>query len=284
MEIKKISKEQSLRLIVEYHYSKVMPKLNKVFLGGYFEGQLMAVMTLGWGVRPLHTIKKLFPSLGTKDYWEIGKLCVADELPKNTESEFISKCIKYVKKKHPQIKLIYTWADGMLGKAGYVYQASNFLYGGFIWTDTYFSDKGEKIHPRTTGKIGGRPSLKKQKELGFKQYFGKQFRYCYFLCSKKEQKRLLKESKFKWSLEHPKEKDLEWKTRVDGKRVLCKRPIYNDKVASFNDSAIKSMKWVKDNPPLDKFIDAKEVSRVDTSDFQSEGTGSIPVLRTIIFT
>ena len=34
------------------------------------------------------------------------------------------------------LKYLFTWADGLVGKAGYVYQAFNFLYGGYIWTDT----------------------------------------------------------------------------------------------------------------------------------------------------
>lgn len=260
MNIKKISKREAQRLIVDYHYSKVLPKLNKLFLGGFINDDLVAVMTLGWGVRPLHTIRKLFPSLSSKDYWEIGKMCIIDEMPKNTESHFISECIKYVQKHYQKIKLIYTWADGMLGKPGYVYQASNFLYGGFIWTDTYFTNRGEKVHPRTTGKIGGRPSRAKQKELGFTQYKGKQFRYVYFICSKKDKKKLLRETTVDWSLNPPKQKDLEWKKYNGEKWVLCKRPFYDNTIASFNDNAVKNIKWVKDNKPLKNFI-AEEVSR-----------------------
>lgn len=279
MIIRKISKQQALRLIVRFHYSKVMPKLNKLFLGGFVDDELVAVITFGWGVRPLHTIRKLFPSLGTEDYWEIGKMCLDDKMPKNSESQFIKQCLSYIKKNHPQIKLIFTWADGMVGKPGYVYQASNFLYGGFIWTDSYFTDKGEKVHPRTTGKIGGRPDIETQDELGFKQYFGKQFRYVYFLCSNKEKKRLLKESTVKWGLEHPKHKDLCWKCRDrDGKRVPCLAPYYNPNFSKFNDSGVKAKKWCKENPPLSDFISERSI-KSDTPCFQQGWTGAIPVSR-----
>lgn len=40
-----------------------------------------------------------------------------------------------------------------MGKCGYVYQAANFYYGGEYWTDSYMSDKGEKVHPRTTRQL-----------------------------------------------------------------------------------------------------------------------------------
>jgi len=45
--------------------------------------------------------------------------------------------------------MLYTLADGIVGRIGYVYQASNFLYGGFFWTDVYMGADGEKIHPRS---------------------------------------------------------------------------------------------------------------------------------------
>ena len=58
MNIKEISKIEALEVIFDNHYSKIMPRLSKHFIGGYIDGELVAVMTLGWGVQPLNTIKK----------------------------------------------------------------------------------------------------------------------------------------------------------------------------------------------------------------------------------
>ena len=41
-------------------------------------------------------------------------------------------------------------ADGIMGKCGYVYQASNFYFGEKYWTDVYLMENGEKLHPRST--------------------------------------------------------------------------------------------------------------------------------------
>ena len=193
LNIKSIPTSIARQLVSEWHYSKVMPKLTKQCYGGFIDGRLLAVITLGWGVRPFHTINKLFPGLDTKDYWEIGKMCLHDGLPRNSESYFMSRVFKLVKKTYPEKKLIYTWADGIMGKPGYVYQAANFLYGGYIWTDTYMTSKGEKIHPRTsqaiinrfsdTGKQA-RPTWKQINELDIRHVRGKQFRYCLFLRDK----------------------------------------------------------------------------------------------------
>ena len=224
-----ITKREAIEVVSKYHYSKVMPRLTKFYIGAYEGKKLVGVFTLGWGTRPLHTIKKLFPSLGTKDYFECGKLCLSDSMPKNSESEFISKVIKLVKKDMPQIKLIFSWADGIMGKPGYVYQASNFFYGGYIWTEAYLDKNNVRIHVRT---LQGINSKKGQKygtrafdiisEQGYRILYGKQFRYIYPTCNKREWKKLLKETEFNWTRGgYPKDKDIEFFIKdKDGKRKI----------------------------------------------------------------
>ena len=148
--IAEVTKEEALSVINKFHYSKVIPRINKFFVGGYSEeNELVAICTLGLGVRPLHTIKKIFPTVETDEYLEIGKLCVDDKMPRNSESTFIAMVVKHIKTNYPKIKLLYSWADGIIGKPGYVYQASNFFYGGFIWTEMYLNPDGVRVHPRT---------------------------------------------------------------------------------------------------------------------------------------
>tara|TARA_R110000744_G_scaffold29433_4_gene70233 strand:- start:1039 stop:1806 length:768 start_codon:yes stop_codon:yes gene_type:complete len=224
-----ITRSQGMELVSKYHYSKVMPRITKRYVGGFEGKKLVAVMTLGWGVRPLHTIQKLFPSLTTKDYLEIGKMCVADEMPKNSVSHFTSKVIALIKKDMPQVKILFSWADGIMGKAGYVYQASNFFYGGYIWTNAFLDKDNVRIHRRT---LQGINSTKKNTKgsiafdvitkQGYRMLFGKQFRYVFPLCDKREWKKLLKESEFKWTRgDYPKNKDIEFFIKdKDGKRKL----------------------------------------------------------------
>ena len=152
-QIKEVSRSYATDFIQSLHYSKIMPKLTKHFLGCYLENELVGVLTLGWGTQPKATIAKLFDGLDTKDYYEIGKMCMKEEMPKNSESQMISAVVKWMKVNTPERQFLYTWADGIMGKPGYVYQAANFLYGGFIWTQIYISDKGEKIHPRSARKL-----------------------------------------------------------------------------------------------------------------------------------
>ena len=102
-DIKEITKEEALEMIRKYHYSNTLPKLNKYYLGFFLNNALCGVVTLGWGTRPKHTIKRLFPKLDTKDYLEIGRMCMTEEMPRNSETQMLSQLIKWIKRNHEEI-------------------------------------------------------------------------------------------------------------------------------------------------------------------------------------
>lgn len=222
-------------MVKKYHYSNILPRINKHFVGFFLDEELVGVVTLGWGTRPLHTIKKIFPSLETKDYFEIGRMCMTEDMPRNSESQMLSKLVKWIKVNCPEVKVLFTWADGMVGKPGYVYQASNFWYLGYIWTDMYMKD-GIKIHPRQTkqffsngendSRLSARPTIEQMQRYGISHYKGKQFKYLLFLCDKHTTKSLINECTEPLSREYPKDTDLQWKVQVNGKWNICEKPPY----------------------------------------------------------
>ena len=255
-QIKEISRAFATDFIQSLHYSKTMPKLTKHFLGCFLEDKLVGVLTLGWGTQPKATIAKLFDGLDTKDYYEIGKMCMKEEMPRNSESQMISAVVFWMKENCPEKKFLYTWADGIMGKPGYVYQAANFLYGGFIWTQIYISDKGEKIHPRSSRrlcdenvqfKLEREPNFFKDKKgeriywltqdfldhKGITKVHGKQFRY--ILPLNKKARRLLKKSNVEWNLNYPKGNDLIWnKSTKGGKKQLEGMPYIDGDMTEYN--------------------------------------------------
>lgn len=270
MEIREIEKSRAERFILEYHYMKYLPQLNDTFLGGYIDGELAAVMSLGWGVRPRHTIQAIFPSLGTEDYRAIGRLCAVEELPKNTESHFISKCIKHVKRNR-DLDVLFTWADGMLGKPGTIYQASNFWYAGHIWTDTYLTKQGEKVHPRQTNRIGGRPSWSEMQELEWSHYRGMQLKYLYFLCRDDRREELLSEAKTDIQQgDYPKQSDLKWKRRTADGWVKCPKPDFDPEELTYNSDHEENYQEQQEQVELGTFDHGQRISH-----FQPEtGDGS----------
>ena len=196
--------------VAQHHYAVISPPITKLTLGLFHKGELVGVALWGYGTRPKHTIKKLFPSLDVEDYLELNRLCVLDEMPRNTESRFLSMMVAHIKERLPEVKLLFSWADGMRGKPGYIYQASNWLYGGSIWSEFYMTGDGEVVHPRFLITRYGTRKKEMTLKLGLSKVHGYQFRYCKFLCSHGERKALLRESTVKWSRQYPKNGDLKW--------------------------------------------------------------------------
>jgi len=254
--IKSISEYVAVDFIQKVHYSKVMPRLTKHFLGCFYEDELVGVLTLGWGTQPKQTISKLFPSLESKDYYEIGKMGMLDKMPKNSETQMLSNVIRWMKTNCPEKLFLFTWADGIMGKPGYGYQAFNFLYGGYIWTPTYISNKGEKIHSRSTKRLceenvvfeksRNKDFFKNRKAekifwltqdfldvRGIKKYLGKQFRYILPLNNKA--KKLIKESTVEWTKNYPKSQDLIWRLATkDGFKECFTMPEIDGNIVEYN--------------------------------------------------
>lgn len=60
---------------------------------------------------------------------ELRRFCLIDETPKNTESYFLSRCLKWLAR-NTTIKQIITFADPNQGHQGTIYKATNFTFDG----------------------------------------------------------------------------------------------------------------------------------------------------------
>ena len=209
-DISLISKRQARAFVRAHHYAVETPSTVRVAIGMQDGGTLVGVATFGYGTRPAHTIRHMFPSLAVNDYLEINRLCLLDECPRNSETWFLAGCLRMVRLYYPTVKVIFSWADGLRGKPGYVYQAASFLYGGSIWSEFYVSADGEVVHPRLLITRYGRRDKVLARELGLTKVHGYQYRYCRFICSHRDRKRLLAESPLTWSTDYPKDGDLRW--------------------------------------------------------------------------
>ena len=197
-------------MIQKHHYQKTLAPINVRFYGLFRDGHHIGVITFGYGTRPLHTIRNLFPSLRAPDYLEIGRMCVLDSEPRNTETQFLRMAESMLRRDEPARKVIFTWADGIRGKPGFVYQAANYLYGGAIQSEVYVDKDGNVLHPRLLITRYGRRDKAFTDGMGIHKIRGQQFRYIRFLCSHKERKRLLRESTVQWSQDYPKMDSLHW--------------------------------------------------------------------------
>jgi hypothetical protein len=249
IKLEELDKKVAIDFIRQYHYSKILPRLTKYYIGVYLDNELSGVVTLGWGTQPLKTIQKIFPDydLKTKDYYEIGKMCFLPKYnnTKNFGSQVISALIKWVKQ-NTDCLFLYTLADGIMGKCGYVYQASNFKYIGNFLTSVYIDNNtGEKIHPRSSKLLLRENENYENKDklfwltYNFCEYkniskiYGLMFRYIYPL-NKKANGILNSIDKYK-NLINPKDKDLRFYKRIaDSKRIEIDRPEFNMNIFNYN--------------------------------------------------
>lgn len=88
---------------------------------------------------------------------ELHRLYVDDfylgkSTPKGTESWFISRCLKLLKKDKPQIWAVLTFADLTEGHTGVIYKATNAKFCGMTSKATFYLDQeGRLRHPRQNG-------------------------------------------------------------------------------------------------------------------------------------
>lgn len=79
---------------------------------------------------------------------ELKRLCCIDKTPKNTESYFIAKTIKWLKA-NTDYKIIVSHADPFFGHEGIIYQASNFEHIGLTAKCRVIKYQGKLYHDKT---------------------------------------------------------------------------------------------------------------------------------------
>lgn len=245
-----LDKRSATEFVEQTHYSPIMPKLTKHFLGFYVDRELKGILTLGYGVQPKNTIQKLFPSLDTKDYYEIGKMSMSEDMPRNSESQMIAQTVRWLKKNEPGRIFLYTMADGIMGKCGYVYQAANFYYGGSYLTQVYMMPNGEKLHPRSAKQMlienamyVGKDKLfwmtkDFMKKKGIKLIEGLMFRYVYPL-NKAAKQMIHTKSSCEWTKNYPKDVDLIWYDKTVNPKIEIEKPNFTYQDMKYNPQARK---------------------------------------------
>ncbi len=88
--------------------------------------------------------------------WELGRLWVDDEQPRNTESWFISRAVRFVRRFHREVKALVSYADPSAGHSGTIYRAANWREDGR--TDEGRSTPRFDYADRQTGRLFSRAS------------------------------------------------------------------------------------------------------------------------------
>jgi hypothetical protein len=130
-----------------------------------------------------------------QNVYELNRLWVADDVPKNGESYLISHTLKKLDK-----EIVVSFADTSQGHIGYVYQATNFLYCGL---SAKFKDpkvKGFENMHHATYAHGMTMQQVKEKYGEENVYYverPRKHRYIYFNAKGRRKKELMNKLKYK---------------------------------------------------------------------------------------
>lgn len=143
---KEISKNESKKIIIKNHYSHTWNNgFGTVNIGVFKNDELLGCAVFGNLMNPKSYSK--IAEINKDNILELNRLWISDELGHNAESMLLGACWRILKKCHPQVKIIQSFADGRLG-VGTIYKATNFKYYGKKTTKFYRNKNTGEIRHR----------------------------------------------------------------------------------------------------------------------------------------
>ena len=191
-EIKRIDSKTAKNYIKEHHYSHGCHNGPSPCYGLFDNDSLIGCLMFATPCS-----ENVRASVFGEEYkdWvtELHRLHIIDGTPKNTESWFISRCLKLLKQDKPIIRAVLSFSDLTEGHTGVIYKATNAYFVGTTSKATFYIDSNNRLrHPR---QCGVNISLEMAKEKGWKPIKrDSKNRYLYLLPNDKREKR--------WLIEH----------------------------------------------------------------------------------
>ena len=90
--------------------------------------------------------------------WELARLYLLDEIPKNAETWLIGKSVRYIKQHKSEVQYLLSYADPSAGHAGTIYKAANWNQDGRT-DDDRKSPRCDYYDARTGKKYGRRGNM-----------------------------------------------------------------------------------------------------------------------------
>lgn len=140
-------RKEVVEFIKNWHYSKNVNGLTTDYCFKLLDlnGNMIGAMIYG-KIAMANVWKKY--SKKESELIELKRLCCIDNTAKNTESFFISKTLKWLKK-NTNIKKVISYADTTYLHKGTIYKASNFSYCGMTEKGKVIIFEGKKYHDKT---------------------------------------------------------------------------------------------------------------------------------------
>ena len=190
-----VSQRETDEFCRRYHYSTSSGNASWRW-GLWHDATLYGVVAYNIPVRSL--CDAVFGAEYPDHVWSMGRLAMADESPRNSESRLIAGSLDRIERGHPSVWAVVTYADTTQHHVGYVYQATNALYTGTGGTSHQLRTQSGALlstYATVNGRKGQRTAAE-EREQGLTRVAAQpKHRYLYLLGSKtqrKERRRLLK--------------------------------------------------------------------------------------------
>jgi hypothetical protein len=213
--VREISKAVARGFVEKHHYTHKFSstryalgifyreETEHMFFAGENE-QLIGCMTYGHPVSN-RTVDSIVDGLELDEVLELTRLVILDGYGKNIESYSIAQSFQWMKDNDKRVKVLVSYADPEQSHTGGIYRATNWIYQGCGYSklmpdfSLLLEEGGLWMHSRTVGaKFGNKSVENLAKRIG-RTFWRKEetakHRYIYFLCDKKEKKRMMKSLK-----------------------------------------------------------------------------------------
>ena len=139
-------KSEADPIIIANHYSHKVTKNSFLSFLVYYYGKVSGALQIGFGIHP-----KNKGQYNSNEVREFDRMWLSDDMPKFSETITISLLHHYLRKVHPEIKHLISYADNSddVGNVGTIYKAANYRLIGKIKSDFYILESGERVHPIT---------------------------------------------------------------------------------------------------------------------------------------
>jgi hypothetical protein len=107
------------------HYLGKWPAVVLLTLGMWRDEQPLGVVV--FAAPPRETMKRYGGNV-----WELARLWIADEVPRNAESWLLAQAARYVRRRRPEVEVLVSYADPSRGHQGGIYRAAGWRADG--WT------------------------------------------------------------------------------------------------------------------------------------------------------
>ena len=174
--VESVNRKSVKNFIEKYHYSRNINGLHSDYqFGLYTEGNFGLPKMIGamlYGTPGMPATAAKYNPINPKRCIELRRLVCINDTPKNTESYFIGKSLRWLKN-NTDMEVVVSFADQHYNHAGVIYKATNFEYLGETARARVLMVDGKEYHSRSlnqTEKPYGR-ELKRRYDEGDENIF-----------------------------------------------------------------------------------------------------------------